>query len=213
MQHDRVWERAAPARQWTPKGTYGLLAAIGITYVLQLLVLATAPGLHNWIFAIQTFWFLQPWALVTSTLSHGGLDHIFFNCLILYFFGPITERILGTRRYVILFMIAGAISGILQVTISPGAALGASGALMMIFGTLVMVMPKEKLLLWFVLPVPFWLMGIIFVVLDVLGALNPYSPIGNIAHLSGMGMGLWLGWRIRQQRKQPRIHVHWTAMR
>lgn len=219
MQHDRVWERPDPRRavpqpMWQPKGTYGLLIAIGATFILQWLVIASAPQWHNFLFTVSTVWYTHPWGLVTSTFAHSptGVAHILFNSLILFFFGPIAERLLGTKKFVWLFIISGAVSGLLQVTLEPGAALGASGALMMTFGMLVAVMPNEKLLIYGIIPVPFWVAGVGYAALDILGALNPTDGIGNFAHLSGMALGLWLGFDLKRRRKKQ-VHVHWTAAR
>ncbi len=219
--HERVWERGPDPRRavaptpWQPKGTYGILIAIAAVFVGQWLALIASELLYVNLFLIGPDWYLRPWTLVTSTLAHStsSLGHILFNGLILFFFGPIAERLLGTKKFVWLFMIAGAISGILQVTLEPGYALGASGALMMTFGLLVITMPREKLLIYGIVPVPFWVAGIAYAALDVIGALNPNDGIGNFAHLSGMALGLWLGWDLKRRRRQVRVHQHWTVGR
>jgi membrane associated rhomboid family serine protease len=199
-------------QEWKPKGTWGLLIAILAVFIVQFVSLGI-PGLHNYLFTIAPDWYLRPWSLITSTLAHGDLRHIFFNGLILFFFGPIAERIVGTKRFIWMFMIAGAVSGIAQVTLEPGAALGASGALMMTFGMLVILMPREKILIYGIIPVPFWVAGLGYAALDILGAFNTADGIGNFAHLSGMALGLWLGWDLKQRRRQKQVHMHWTAAR
>lgn len=195
-----------PPPTWHPKGTYGLLAAIGAVFLLEFVTLFTLGAARFFqLWTITPSWYLQPWSIVTSTLAHSpdSIAHILFNGLILFFFGPILERILGTKRFVWLFLLAGAISGIVQVTIQNNPALGASGALMMTFGALVVIMPREKLLIYGIIPVPFWVAGIGYAVLDILGVFTPGGNIGNFAHLSGMALGLWLGWHVRQ-RVRPR---------
>lgn len=218
--HERVWERQPDPRRaaygapavWHPKGTYGLLGAMLGVYILQFATIVTAGGAwHNYLWTIGPAWFLQPWSLVTSTLAHSPADlwHILFNGLVLFFFGPILERIVGTRRFVTLFLLAGALSGVLQVTLEPGAALGASGAIMMVFGTLVVLMPHEKILIWGIIPVPFWAAGVGYVALDLLGTFNPASNVGHFAHLSGMAIGLWFGWDLKQRAR--RRSVQWVG--
>ncbi len=223
VEHQRVWERSPDPRratgyapEWKPRGTYGLLIAVLGVYVLQWLVASSlGGGWHNYLFTVSTAWYWHPWGLVTSTFAHslGSLSHILFNGLILFFFGPIAERLLGTQRFVTLFIISGAISGLFQVTLEPGAALGASGALMMTFGLLVMIMPREKLLVYGIIPVPFWVAGIGYAALDILGAFNQADGIGNFAHLSGMALGLWLGWDIKRRARRRTVVQHWTALR
>ncbi len=222
--HERVWERpdagypsqpatGVPARltnpAWRPMGTYGLMATMGIAFVLQIAVSSLyGVALHDRIFPINPTWWLSPWTLITSTFSHGGFWHIFVNGLVLYFFGPHLERLLGTRRFVLLFVAAGAISGILQVALQPGLALGASGAINMVFGALVMIMPRAKVLLYGIIPLQFWLAGTLFVALDVLGALGyGQGGIGNFAHLSGFALGLWLGARTKRELSDRGIQM------
>ncbi|MCA1811522.1 MAG: rhomboid family intramembrane serine protease [Halobacteriales archaeon] len=223
--HERVWERAAPQapppRPARPVGTYALLGTIVGVWVLELLLLpqpvsyaggttsATAYG-----FVINTDWPSRPWTLVTSTLAHDprNISHLLFNGLFLFFFGPLVERIVGTRRYLVLFLVAGAVSGIAQVHLSAalghgGGALGASGALMALFGVVMVLLPKERIFIYGIVPVPMWIAGILYAALDVLGVLNPYSPVGNIAHLSGMALGLGYGAYVKQDLKRRGLRL------
>lgn len=202
-----MWERDAPSQRrvvidWKPEGTYALLIAIGAVWAAQFAVaFGFGSGLHAWIFAIGPEWWLRPWTLITSTLSHSlvRFAHILVNGLVLWFFGPLLERILGTKRFLVWFFGAGAISGVLQVTLDPGLALGASGAIMFVIGALAVIMPKETVLIWGILPAPFWAMAIGYAVLDLLGAIGPANGIGNVAHLAGMALGAGLGWKLRQR--------------
>lgn len=198
--------QAVPA--WKPQGTFVLLGLIVGVYILQFLTAAAVGSYAHWfIFGVGYLptdlgsgWWIRPWTLVTSTLSHDLADfrHILFNGLVLYFFGPILERILGLKKFLTWFFVSGAVSGVLQIMITGGLALGASGALMFIFACLVVLMPNEKVLFWGIIPLPFWVMGILYAVLDILGAIGPANNIGNFAHLSGMAIGLVYGWRLKQ---------------
>ena len=198
-----VFESRRPAYQaslrgpWKPLATYGLLGVIGAFFVVELALLSR-PALFDALFVIDTDWPARPWSLATSTLSHGSPQHLLLNGLFLYFFGPVVERIVGRRRFLALFFVAGALSGVTQVHLSaalghPNGALGASGALMMLFGVVMVLLPREKILIYGIVPVPMWAAGIGYAALDILGALNPSSPIGNFAHLSGMALGLGYG--------------------
>jgi len=53
---------------------------------------------------------LQLWRLITFQFLHGGLLHIFFNMLSLYYFGPVVETRLGSKRFLAFYLICG-ISG------------------------------------------------------------------------------------------------------
>ncbi len=228
---------------WRPMATYVLLGSIAGIYLLQLLTLewtrTDAFGLgqeflwhglpHYWpdfLFVINTDWMWRPWTLVTSTLAHSFADvnHLLFNGMFLFFFGPSVERLLGVKRYVALFLAAGALAGVTQVHavayaesgdplayLSRGGALGASGALMALFGILMILTPNQKVSLFFVLPVPLWAAGIGYAALDLLGVFTPRSilggNIGHFAHLSGMALGLAYGLWVKLDWKKRGLRL------
>jgi len=51
--------------------------------------------------------YFRPWQFVTYMFMHGGFAHLFFNMYSLWLFGAVVERILGTKRYLILYFAAG----------------------------------------------------------------------------------------------------------
>lgn len=200
-------------RPWRPIATYAFLGAMGGTYILQLIFANTAGGLHRTLFVIDDDFYLRPWTLLTSTFAHGSPAHLFLNGLVLFFFGPNLERVWTRRAYVAWFLAAGAVAGVAQVLISealhPGSpgALGASGAIMMVMGALTVLTPKAQILLWFVLPIPFWVFTIGYAFLELVGVFNPYSNVGHVAHLGGLALGLYLGWRTRERMRHQGVRL------
>lgn len=206
----------AKGADWQPYATYTLLGVIVLFYIAQLLTISQSEETHHRIFVINFDWHTEPWTLITATLSHDptGFFHILINGLVLFFFGPTLERLIGWKRFVILFFVAGAVASVAQVYLThliwgftEHGGLGASGAILMIFGALMIVMPNEKVLIWGIIPVPFWLAGIGFALLDLFGALNPLSGVGNFAHLTGMALGIWVGWDIREKMKRQGLRL------
>ena len=55
------------------------------------------------------------WQPVTYQFVHAGLFHLIVNMIGLWFAGNILERILGVRRFVQLFLVAGIAGGLLQM--------------------------------------------------------------------------------------------------
>lgn len=47
------------------------------------------------------------WQLITYMFMHAGIGHIFFNMFALFMFGPILEQILGSKRFINFYLIAG----------------------------------------------------------------------------------------------------------
>ena len=150
-------------------------------------------------------WYVWTW--VTSVFSHGGFAHIVINSIVLYFFGPIVERRVGTRAFVALFLGAGMLAGLAQVGTAMvlderSAVLGASGAIMAIMGVLTVLNPQLRVYLYFILPVPLWLLTIGFAAYSVFIALGGGIGAGGVAHLAhlvGLVVGLAYGERLKRR--------------
>ncbi len=70
------------------------------------------------------------WRLLASAFLHGGYLHLVLNLSVLFQLGPFLERVLGTRRFVVLYGLS-ALGGSFAVQLAQpsGAAVGASTAL------------------------------------------------------------------------------------
>ncbi|WP_232299835.1 rhomboid family intramembrane serine protease [Leucobacter komagatae] len=142
----------------------------------------------------------QPWRMLTVMFTHsvGFLPHILFNMLALYMFGRNLEQMIGSMRFLALYVFAG-LGGSLGVmfwgyadTMSLlGATVGASGA---IFGVLAATV------------VAFRSMNVNVTSLIVLLAINigigfmPGMSISWQAHFGGMIVGAITMWIIVQTR-------------
>ncbi len=150
--------------------------------------------------------FTRPWILVTHMFLHGGFAHILFNMYALWIFGNFLESKIGKTRFYYLYFISGIVAGFVS-SFFYTASLGASGAVMGILATLIVLIPNMKVLFFFAIPMPFWVAGIVWVLLDIGGIFFP-SGIGNIAHLVGMAIGLGFGFYLKQQRKSIKRTFH-----
>ncbi len=52
----------------------------------------------------------RPFQLITHMFMHADVSHLFFNMLGLYFLGPMVERYLGIKRFLILYFVSGALA-------------------------------------------------------------------------------------------------------
>jgi membrane associated rhomboid family serine protease len=55
-----------------------------------------------------------PYQFVTYMFMHGGLSHLFFNMFALYMFGGLLERVWGSKRFLIFYLVCGVGAGLLQ---------------------------------------------------------------------------------------------------
>lgn len=51
--------------------------------------------------------YFKSWQIITHMFMHGGFMHIAFNMLTLASFGPVLERFLGDKKFLILYFISG----------------------------------------------------------------------------------------------------------
>ena len=158
--------------------------------------------------------FFRPWQLLTYMFMHGGFWHIFFNMYTLMIFGISLERVWGSRRFLLFYLVCGIGAGLCHALImhfqisgmlaagQMGAAyklmgvptVGASGA---IYGILLgygMLYPNNILQLIFP-PIALkakWFVAIFAVIELATGLLGTNDGVAHFAHLGGMLFGLIL---------------------
>ena len=142
------------------------------------------------LFVLNSLAFTQVYRFITSIFLHGSLQHLAFNMFALILFGLILEKLIGSKRFLLVFFASGLLANIISVFFYPSS-LGASGAIYGILGALTIIRPKMTV--WaFSLPMPMFLAAILWIIAGVMGLFMP-SNIGHIAHLSGIGVGFILG--------------------
>lgn len=172
------------------------LSAICILFfVLQLFI----PTFTNALLLNEQSW-TQPWRFLTSIFLHGDIAHLLYNIFALALFGSILEKLIGGRKFLIVFFATGILANLFSINFYPSS-LGASGAIFGVIGALIIVRPLMTV--WaFGLPMPIFIAGILWVTGDVIGIFVP-SNVGNIAHLSGIFFGLIFGLFYRNWKPKP----------
>ena len=82
-------------------------------------------------------------APLTYQFLHGGWMHLIINMVSLAAFGAPVERLLGARRFVLFYLSAGLVAGLVHVVLFPESVdpvIGASGAISGVFGGVLMLM-------------------------------------------------------------------------
>jgi membrane associated rhomboid family serine protease len=192
-----------------------LSALIVLVFILQLIF----SGFTDF-FMLTENALKMPWQFLTAVFLHGSLTHLLYNLFALVLFGLILESVIGSKRFFWLFMISGIGANLISFFWYPNA-LGASGAIMAIIGCLAVLRPM--MIVWaFNLPMPMFVLAIIWVVGSILGIFGLGDPgTGHLAHLSGLFLGLLYGFflRIRHSQSKPgfsqtqRIIIQEGAMR
>jgi membrane associated rhomboid family serine protease len=169
-----------------------LFANIAVFFLQQ-----TLPGVTRALVFVPQLIVVRPWSIVTYMFLHGGLMHLLFNMLALYFFGPQVEDRLGSRRFLILYFISGVSGALLSFLFSPGAPIvGASAAVFGVMLAFAYFWPDAPIHIWGIIPVPARILVIITTVLALWSGLSgARSGIAHFAHLGGyVGAFLYLRW-------------------
>jgi rhomboid family protein len=140
-----------------------------------------------------------PWQVVTYGFLHGNLLHIFFNMLALYMFGSDIERVFGSRRYLVYYLVSVLAAAAMQLAVSAlstGPAYPTVGASGGVFGLLLaygMYFPRRTVMLIFPpIPMPAWLFVIVYGLIELyFGVTGTLAGVAHFAHLGGM-LGGWL---------------------
>lgn len=84
------------------------------------------------------------WRMLSSTLLHGGFDHLLGNCVALYILGLAGEHALGGRRLLLIYVMSGLAGSLASMLTGPGPSVGASGAICGLMGAVVLILYKYR---------------------------------------------------------------------
>ncbi len=135
-----------------------------------------------------------PWTPLTYMLVHGGFLHLAFNMIALFFFGPRVEHRLGSGHFVALYVVSGLVGALLTI-IDPFSAgttrvVGASGAVFGVMYAFARYWPRERIMIWGVLPVEARTLVIVLAAFSIIAAFGGVSGgIAHFAHLGGFAGG------------------------
>jgi membrane associated rhomboid family serine protease len=198
---NRIWRR--PFR-WTY--TNAAITLIGINVVVFILKFAAGSmifefgaagdGMGRVRVSLANLLALNPilvskykmyWQFVTYMFSHAGITHILFNMLALFIFGRQLEYRMGSREFILYYMVTGTLAGVLSFALYmlTGAynvsLLGASGAIFAVQLAYAAFFPDAVIYIWGIIPLRAPVMVIVFTALELFSGL---SGIGNTAHFT-----------------------------
>lgn len=83
--------------------------------------------------------------LLTSMFFHSGIMHLASNGVYLYYFGVRSEKLLGTGKFLLLYLVSGICGGLLSVFLGDGygISIGASGAIYGLLGAMLLLTKKR----------------------------------------------------------------------
>ena len=238
--YDRHYQRGASANPY-PFGATGIsgwsvntwiIVINAAIFVLDVLLLPFFPHQHplrGVAIGPLTYWgyfsttealgHLQIWRFVTFQFLHAGILHILFNMLGLYWFGPQVEQYLGSRRYLVYYLLCGCAGAAMYLVLNVGGIMlaqstgqsfplllpnhpgemlvGASAGVFGVIFAVAYLRPDQivTLFLFFILPISMRIKTLAYGLL-VIAFLTLYTggfnAGGEAGHIGGALFGAWL---------------------
>ncbi|GAB6012889.1 rhomboid family intramembrane serine protease [Viscerimonas tarda] len=175
--------------------------ALGILTVTGTLFKLDMPDIRYWVGvpASTSGLLSHPWTLLTYMFVHAGFFHIFFNMLLLYWFGKIFLTNFSQKNMGGLYILgglAGAALYILAFNTIPyyremphSLMIGASASVMAIILASAFYRPQQELMLLFLGRIKIVYIAIFIFILDFLELGSSDNPGGHIAHIGGAILG------------------------
>lgn len=128
--------------------------------------------------------------LLSSGFLHGDMGHLFFNMFTLYMFAPVVINYFGSASFFLIYMASLVFGSLLTLWMHKNdysyRAIGASGAVMGILYSAILIDPSMNLYLFFIpIPIPAYLFGIGYLLYSIYGMKAKNDNIGHTAHFGG----------------------------
>jgi membrane associated rhomboid family serine protease len=189
-------------------------------------------GTINHALALKSNLLEEPWQcyeLLTYGFAHSrtNIVHILGNMFCLWFFGRDIEPIYGRKTflgfYLTAIILAGLIGRYAEEFLGDTLVIliGASGGVAAVIIVYIFHFPRRTLLIWGILPMPAWALGVMFLVMDFLGTFSSDSNVAHSAHLAGAAYGFLFyrtrwelgqlipgpGW-LKRFKARPQVRIH-----
>lgn len=142
---------------------------------------------------------IKPWTLLTYMFVHANLLHLFFNMLMLYWFGRLFLNYFIPKNLLALYLIGGLGGALLYiiafntipyyVDMNASVMVGASASVTAVIFASAFYKPNQEVMLLFLGRVKIIYIALFIFVLDFLALASPENPGGHIAHIGGAIVG------------------------
>lgn len=127
--------------------------------------------------------------MLSSGFLHADMMHLIFNMLTLWFFAPVVLNWLGDFSFVLVYFGSLIFGSLLTMLFHKNdysyRAVGASGAVTGVLYSAILLQPDMMLGIFFVIPIPAYLFGILYLLYSIYGMKAKNDNIGHTAHFGG----------------------------
>lgn len=244
--YDRPYYQDEPQRRFSSFSgrtmIVNLIIVNAVIYFVDVLFIfnsdQAARGIPNgldYFLAARSDTLLQPWTwwrLLTSGFAHDPQDafHLIGNMIGLFFLGQAVEELYGRRVFLRMYLTSLVLCSLVWCITEVIAGyqnqwlVGASGAVTTVVMLFALNFPRRTILFMMFIPMPAWVLGVMIVVFNLIGARDPNSRIAFDVHLVGAAYGYLfyktrfelgsllspgsLARRFRWPRRKPKLKVH-----
>lgn len=170
------------------------------------------------------------WKFLTYGFAHAPYPdymHLVGNMIGLFFFGRLIEQRYGAREFLTFYLVTVVLCGLgwSLIGVATGqpmmsTVVGASGAITAVVVLFIFLYPKVTVLLFFVIPMPAWVLGVLLVFFNLTGAAGFWkSDIAYTVHLIGGAFAVLyfqFNWRLSRLfdnmsnslKRRPKLRLH-----
>jgi len=149
--------------------------------------------------------------MLSSGFLHVDMMHLIFNMLTLYFFAPVVLGWLGNFSFLLVYFGSLIFGSLLTMLFHKNdysyRAVGASGAVTGVLYSAILLQPDMMLGIFFVIPMPAYIFGILYLLYSIYGMKAKNDNIGHTAHFGGA-----IGGYLITLIKQPSLFADHTMM-
>lgn len=149
--------------------------------------------------------------MLSSGFLHVDMMHLIFNMLTLWFFAPVVINHLGSFSFILVYFGSLIFGSLLTMVFHKNdygyRAVGASGAVTGVLYSAILLQPDMMLGIFFIIPMPAYLFGILYLLYSIYGIKAKNDNIGHTAHFGGA-----VGGYLITLVKEPTLLVEHTLM-
>ena len=149
--------------------------------------------------------------MLSSGFLHADLTHLIFNMLTLWFFAPVVLDYLGKFSFLLVYFGSLIFGSLLTMVFHKDdygyRAVGASGAVTGVLYSAILIQPDMMLGIFFVIPIPAYIFGILYLLYSIYGMKAKNDNIGHTAHFGGA-----VGGYLITLMKEPTFLIEHTLM-
>ena len=149
--------------------------------------------------------------MLSSGFLHADMTHLIFNMLTLWFFAPVVINLLGNFSFILVYFGSLIFGSLLTMVFHKNdygyRAVGASGAVTGVLYSAILLQPDMMLGIFFVIPMPAYIFGILYLLYSIYGMKAKNDNIGHTAHFGGA-----VGGYLITLVKEPQLFVDHTLM-